>query len=172
MLLTDGEDNTISSCFNEVKQSGAVIHTVALGPSAAKELEELSKMTGEGRSAAAVSHWIAELSLPLYCELQWTREKGKGGLYIERGNLINQLPAFSSKWPLELTLPISFKASVLGLWQSGGRWDQHSTLVRTQVSFPRHFVSKDCKEHNILARNHSFPTGSWPADQGEEMISH
>ncbi|XP_032280533.1 calcium-activated chloride channel regulator 1 [Phoca vitulina] len=46
VLLTDGEDNTISSCFNEVKQSGAVIHTVALGPSAARELEELSKMTG------------------------------------------------------------------------------------------------------------------------------
>uniref|UniRef100_A0A671EV83 Calcium-activated chloride channel regulator 1 n=1 Tax=Rhinolophus ferrumequinum TaxID=59479 RepID=A0A671EV83_RHIFE len=46
VLLTDGEDNTISVCFNEVKQSGAIIHTVALGPSAAKELEELSKMTG------------------------------------------------------------------------------------------------------------------------------
>ncbi|KAK2107084.1 Calcium-activated chloride channel regulator 1, partial [Saguinus oedipus] len=46
VLLTDGEDNTISGCFNEVKQSGAVIHTVALGPSAAQELEQLSKMTG------------------------------------------------------------------------------------------------------------------------------
>ncbi|XP_008824487.1 calcium-activated chloride channel regulator 1 [Nannospalax galili] len=46
VLLTDGEDNTISSCFDEVKQSGAIIHTVALGPSAAKELEELSTMTG------------------------------------------------------------------------------------------------------------------------------
>ncbi|XP_006919439.1 calcium-activated chloride channel regulator 1 [Pteropus alecto] len=46
VLLTDGEDNTISTCFNEVKQSGAIIHTVALGPSAAPELEELSKMTG------------------------------------------------------------------------------------------------------------------------------
>ncbi|XP_076976496.1 calcium-activated chloride channel regulator 1 [Tamandua tetradactyla] len=46
VLLTDGEDNKISECFNEVKQSGAVIHTVALGPSAAQELEELSKMTG------------------------------------------------------------------------------------------------------------------------------
>ncbi|XP_012516503.1 PREDICTED: calcium-activated chloride channel regulator 1 [Propithecus coquereli] len=46
VLLTDGEDKTISSCFNEVKQSGAIIHTVALGPSAAQELEELSKMTG------------------------------------------------------------------------------------------------------------------------------
>lgn len=56
VLLTDGEDNTISSCFNEVKQSGAIIHTVALGPSAAAELEELSKMTGEGWSAG--SHCI------------------------------------------------------------------------------------------------------------------
>ncbi|XP_047422084.1 calcium-activated chloride channel regulator 1 [Sciurus carolinensis] len=46
VLLTDGEDSSISSCFNEVKQSGAIIHTVALGLSAAKELEELSKMTG------------------------------------------------------------------------------------------------------------------------------
>lgn len=51
VLLTDGEDNTLSACFNDVKQSGAIIHTVALGPSAAKELEELSKMTGEGQSA-------------------------------------------------------------------------------------------------------------------------
>lgn len=48
MLLTDGEDNTISNCFDLVKNSGAIIHTVALGPSAAKELEQLSKMTGEG----------------------------------------------------------------------------------------------------------------------------
>ncbi|XP_055978829.1 calcium-activated chloride channel regulator 1 [Sorex fumeus] len=46
VLLTDGEDNTISGCFSEVKNSGAIIHTIALGPSAAKELEDLSKMTG------------------------------------------------------------------------------------------------------------------------------
>ncbi|XP_070261606.1 calcium-activated chloride channel regulator 1 [Myotis yumanensis] len=46
VLLTDGEDTSISTCFTEVKQSRAIIHTVALGPDAAKELEELSKMTG------------------------------------------------------------------------------------------------------------------------------
>lgn len=51
VLLTDGEDSSISTCFAEVKQSRAIIHTVALGPDAAKELEELSKMTGEGQSA-------------------------------------------------------------------------------------------------------------------------
>uniref|UniRef100_A0A8C6WBK9 VWFA domain-containing protein n=1 Tax=Nannospalax galili TaxID=1026970 RepID=A0A8C6WBK9_NANGA len=46
VLLTDGEDNSISLCFQEVKQSGAIIHTIALGPSAAKELETLQTMTG------------------------------------------------------------------------------------------------------------------------------
>uniref|UniRef100_A0A8C8UE50 VWFA domain-containing protein n=1 Tax=Peromyscus maniculatus bairdii TaxID=230844 RepID=A0A8C8UE50_PERMB len=46
ILLTDGEDGQISSCFEEVKSSGAVIHTIALGPSAARELETLSDMTG------------------------------------------------------------------------------------------------------------------------------
>ncbi|KAG8519523.1 Calcium-activated chloride channel regulator 1, partial [Galemys pyrenaicus] len=49
ILLTDGEDDYITSCFEEVKQSGAIIHTIALGPSAAKELETLSTMTGGHR---------------------------------------------------------------------------------------------------------------------------
>ncbi|XP_063138299.1 chloride channel accessory 5 isoform X1 [Rattus norvegicus] len=46
VLLTDGEDDLISSCFEVVKHSGAVIHTIALGPKAARELETLSDMTG------------------------------------------------------------------------------------------------------------------------------
>lgn len=46
VLLTDGEDNAIGNCFNEVKASGAIIHTVALGDKADKALEELSSMTG------------------------------------------------------------------------------------------------------------------------------
>uniref|UniRef100_A0ABI7YRX7 VWFA domain-containing protein n=1 Tax=Felis catus TaxID=9685 RepID=A0ABI7YRX7_FELCA len=49
VLLTDGEDNQISLCFEEVKQSGSIIHTIALGPAAAKELETLSNMTGGHR---------------------------------------------------------------------------------------------------------------------------
>ncbi|EHB18738.1 Epithelial chloride channel protein, partial [Heterocephalus glaber] len=49
VLLTDGEDSTISSCFEQAKQSGAIIHTIAVGPSAAKELETLSDMTGGHR---------------------------------------------------------------------------------------------------------------------------
>ncbi|XP_063282255.1 calcium-activated chloride channel regulator 1-like [Pelobates fuscus] len=46
VLLTDGEDSGISSCFPEVEASGAVIHTIALGPSADKALEQLATMTG------------------------------------------------------------------------------------------------------------------------------
>ncbi|XP_008580567.1 PREDICTED: calcium-activated chloride channel regulator 1-like [Galeopterus variegatus] len=46
VLLTDGEDKTISGCFKEVKERKVIIHTVALGSTAAGELEELSKMTG------------------------------------------------------------------------------------------------------------------------------
>ncbi|XP_070797176.1 calcium-activated chloride channel regulator 4 [Pituophis catenifer annectens] len=52
VLLTDGEDSGMRSCFNEVKSSGAIIHTIALGPSAAKELEMLSNMTGGLKLAA------------------------------------------------------------------------------------------------------------------------
>lgn len=47
LLLTDGEDSRLSACFDLVKQSGAKIHTISLGPEAAKELEELSKLSGK-----------------------------------------------------------------------------------------------------------------------------
>ncbi|XP_006037702.2 calcium-activated chloride channel regulator 1-like [Alligator sinensis] len=46
VLLTDGEDNTMRNCLEEVRSSGSVIHTIALGPKAAPELELFSKMTG------------------------------------------------------------------------------------------------------------------------------
>lgn len=50
VLLTDGEDSRIGTCFTKVKGSGAKIHTIALGPSAAKELEILADMTGKDGS--------------------------------------------------------------------------------------------------------------------------
>ncbi|KAG2461799.1 PACE1 protein, partial [Polypterus senegalus] len=46
VLLTDGEDGTVGSCVNEVQTSGTIVHTIALGPSAAKELETMSNITG------------------------------------------------------------------------------------------------------------------------------
>ncbi|XP_066480669.1 calcium-activated chloride channel regulator 1-like [Tiliqua scincoides] len=55
VLLTDGEDSSIGSCFAEVERSGTKIHTIALGPSAAKELETLADMTGGLKFAATNS---------------------------------------------------------------------------------------------------------------------
>uniref|UniRef100_A0A674IQ24 Calcium-activated chloride channel regulator 1-like n=1 Tax=Terrapene triunguis TaxID=2587831 RepID=A0A674IQ24_9SAUR len=46
VLLTDGEDGGMSSCLTEVKNSGSIIHTIALGPNASPELEQFSNMTG------------------------------------------------------------------------------------------------------------------------------
>ncbi|KAM9244356.1 calcium-activated chloride channel regulator 4-like [Dugong dugon] len=46
VLLTDGEDNTVSSCMEDVKQSGAIIHLIALGPSAAQAVIQMTNITG------------------------------------------------------------------------------------------------------------------------------
>ncbi|KAE8610705.1 hypothetical protein XENTR_v10012211 [Xenopus tropicalis] len=47
VLLTDGEDNLDTSlCFKDITDSGAIIHVIALGPNAAKELETIANMTG------------------------------------------------------------------------------------------------------------------------------
>ncbi|XP_066480672.1 calcium-activated chloride channel regulator 2-like [Tiliqua scincoides] len=46
ILLTAGEDSTLSKCFSDVIKSDSIIHTIALGPSPPKELEELGRITG------------------------------------------------------------------------------------------------------------------------------
>ncbi|XP_032129466.1 calcium-activated chloride channel regulator 4-like, partial [Sapajus apella] len=47
VLLTDGEDNTASSCIDEVKQSGAIVHFIALGKDADEAVIEMSNITGK-----------------------------------------------------------------------------------------------------------------------------
>ncbi|XP_010635054.1 calcium-activated chloride channel regulator 4-like [Fukomys damarensis] len=46
VLLTDGEDSTASSCVDEVKESGAIIHFIALGPQADQAVIQMSNITG------------------------------------------------------------------------------------------------------------------------------
>ncbi|KAG8436687.1 hypothetical protein GDO86_007686 [Hymenochirus boettgeri] len=47
VVLTDGEDNVDTSlCFTDIRNSGAIIHVIALGPNAAKALEQMVDMTG------------------------------------------------------------------------------------------------------------------------------
>ncbi|XP_032883724.1 calcium-activated chloride channel regulator 1-like [Amblyraja radiata] len=53
ILVVLGEDNGINGCFAEVEQSGAIIHTIAIGQNATEELEQLSIMTGGLQFAAA-----------------------------------------------------------------------------------------------------------------------
>ncbi|XP_054422811.1 calcium-activated chloride channel regulator 4 [Pteronotus mesoamericanus] len=46
VLLTDGEDSSAGTCIDEVKESGAIIHFIALGPSADKAITQMSNITG------------------------------------------------------------------------------------------------------------------------------
>nr|XP_020006883.1 calcium-activated chloride channel regulator 4-like [Castor canadensis] len=46
VLLTDGEDSTASGCVETVKQSGVILHLLALGPSAAIAVIQMSDITG------------------------------------------------------------------------------------------------------------------------------
>ncbi|XP_037671963.1 calcium-activated chloride channel regulator 4 [Choloepus didactylus] len=46
VLLTDGEDSTVRNCMEEVTQSGAIIHSIALGPLADATIGQMSNVTG------------------------------------------------------------------------------------------------------------------------------
>ncbi|XP_031230519.1 calcium-activated chloride channel regulator 4A-like [Mastomys coucha] len=46
VLLSDGEDSTAKLCIDEVKDSGAVVHFIALGPSADLAVTNMSILTG------------------------------------------------------------------------------------------------------------------------------
>lgn len=46
VLLTDGEDNTAKTCLDRVKESGAIIHFIALGKNADQAVTEMSNVTG------------------------------------------------------------------------------------------------------------------------------
>ncbi|KAM5256400.1 calcium-activated chloride channel regulator 4-like [Ctenodactylus gundi] len=46
VLLTDGEDPTAGSCINNVRESGVIIHLIALGPLAEEAVIEMSSITG------------------------------------------------------------------------------------------------------------------------------
>ncbi|KAG8525157.1 Calcium-activated chloride channel regulator 4, partial [Galemys pyrenaicus] len=46
LLLTDGEDSSAGSCVPTVEGSGAIVHFIALGPSADKGVTQMSTLTG------------------------------------------------------------------------------------------------------------------------------
>ncbi|XP_066577810.1 calcium-activated chloride channel regulator 3A-1 [Amia ocellicauda] len=64
ILLTDGEDRDVCCCVDEVAQSGAIVHTIALGCSADPGLEQFSQRTG-GKCFSATdeleSPWLMDV---------------------------------------------------------------------------------------------------------------
>uniref|UniRef100_A0A674CLI0 Chloride channel accessory 2 n=1 Tax=Salmo trutta TaxID=8032 RepID=A0A674CLI0_SALTR len=56
ILLTDGESEL--DCVSEVKESGAIVNTIALGPSANKELKRMSEISGILNGTVSVDHTV------------------------------------------------------------------------------------------------------------------
>ena len=50
LLLSDGEDSTAKDCIDEVKDSGSIVHFIALGPSADLAVTNMSILTGNTSS--------------------------------------------------------------------------------------------------------------------------
>ncbi|XP_077189225.1 calcium-activated chloride channel regulator 2-like isoform X2 [Paroedura picta] len=46
ILLSSGEDGNLTKCSSDVVNNGLIVHTIALGPSTSKELEQLGSITG------------------------------------------------------------------------------------------------------------------------------
>ncbi|XP_066480668.1 calcium-activated chloride channel regulator 1-like [Tiliqua scincoides] len=76
VLLTDDEDSDLRSCFAEAERSGSKIHTIALGPKAAKELETLANMTG-GLKFSATDSLDSNSLIDAFCGLS----SGSGSVF-------------------------------------------------------------------------------------------
>ncbi|XP_054996343.1 calcium-activated chloride channel regulator 4 [Sorex araneus] len=91
VLLTDGENNTPIDCVDEMVQSGAVLHLIALGPKADKPVIEMSTLTGGKHvlsSDASENNGLVEAFSALTSENTPLSEKS---LQLEsRGKKLNQ----------------------------------------------------------------------------------
>ncbi|XP_014794441.1 PREDICTED: calcium-activated chloride channel regulator 4 [Calidris pugnax] len=101
LLLTDGEDSHMADCLDLVKQSGAKIHTIALGPEAAKELEEFSKLTGGFMLFAPDGATPSKLSMVFSAITSRSGDISKQSIQIENKELVVQ----HSGW-MNVTVPV------------------------------------------------------------------
>ncbi|KFV89919.1 Epithelial chloride channel protein, partial [Eurypyga helias] len=101
VLLTDGEDSHIATCLDIVEQSGSKIHTIALGPSAAKELEEFSELTG-GLKLYAVDGFVPSKLIEMFSAItSGSGDISKQSLQLESKELVVQ----HSGW-MNTTVPV------------------------------------------------------------------
>ncbi|KFR03734.1 Epithelial chloride channel protein, partial [Opisthocomus hoazin] len=101
VLLTDGEDSGMAACLDMVKQSGAKIHTIALGPSAAKELEEFSKLTGGLKFYAVDGVVPSKLTEAFSAITSGSGDFSEQSIQLESRELVVQL----SEW-MNTTVPV------------------------------------------------------------------
>uniref|UniRef100_A0A8C4T5M7 VWFA domain-containing protein n=1 Tax=Erpetoichthys calabaricus TaxID=27687 RepID=A0A8C4T5M7_ERPCA len=115
LLLTDGEDSGISSCFEAVKTSGTIVHTIALGPSAAKELEMLSEMTN-GKKYYASDNFNSNGLLEAFMELseEQIQLESTGGTQKPGGSLVGDTYIDSG---------VGFNTNFLVTWQTNVKPD-------------------------------------------------
>ncbi|XP_075615964.1 calcium-activated chloride channel regulator 1 isoform X2 [Balearica regulorum gibbericeps] len=101
VLLTDGEDSHIAACFDVVKESGAKIHTIALGPEADKDLEELSELTG-GLKLYAVDAFVPSKLIETFSAItSGSGDISKQSIQLESKELVVQ----PSEW-MNTTVPV------------------------------------------------------------------
>ncbi|XP_059839810.1 calcium-activated chloride channel regulator 1-like isoform X2 [Hypanus sabinus] len=134
ILLTDGEDNSINSCFTEVEQSRAMIHTIALGPSADKDLEQFSAKTG--------GLWFAA-----------TDNVELNGLTDVFGELVSGDGDINQQ---------SIQLESTGRSVDGNSWFNDSIVVDKTVGNNTHFVfTWEASTPQVFVRDPNGKEGSW-----------
>eukprot|EP00069_Balaena_mysticetus_P003094 bmy_16487T0 len=88
VLLTDGEDSSAKTCIDEVKQSGAIIHFIALGPQADQAVIEMSNVTDEAQNNGLIDAFAALASGNTDASQQSLQLESKG-LKLNTGGWMN-----------------------------------------------------------------------------------
>ncbi|XP_039342087.1 calcium-activated chloride channel regulator 1-like [Mauremys reevesii] len=141
VLLTDGEDSGMSSCLTEVKNSGSIIHTIALGPKAAPELEQFSNMTG-GSKFYATDTVDSNALIDAFC-----------GISSRSGNIFGQ----------SIQLESTARSVAVEQWMNGtvivdftvGK-DTFFVVTWNQSTSPPDILLRDPKEKEYRMSNFTF----------------
>ncbi|XP_039342083.1 calcium-activated chloride channel regulator 1-like isoform X2 [Mauremys reevesii] len=141
VLLTDGEDRGMSSCLTEVKNSGSIIHIIALGPNADPELEQFSNMTG-GSKFYATDTVDSNALIDAFC-----------GISSRSGNIFGQ----------SIQLESTARSVTLKQWMNGtvivdftvGK-DTFFVVTWNQSTSPPDILLRDPKEKEYRMSNFTF----------------
>uniref|UniRef100_A0A8C6RUI3 VWFA domain-containing protein n=1 Tax=Nannospalax galili TaxID=1026970 RepID=A0A8C6RUI3_NANGA len=130
VLLTDGEDNTVSSCIDEVRDSGTIVHFIALGPSADKAVDQMVTITGgiyhfasdEAQNNGLVDAFGALVSENADISQKSLQLESKGFTQIQSNDWINDTVVIDSTVGKDTFFLITWKqqAPDISLWDPKG----------------------------------------------------